>query len=334
MNFKVDMNDDFTGYDEDEYSSAEDYFNSLRLTAPSTLVFGDSGLDLSASKSVNCMIDALYVLEDQKQYDITYFASFGNTHSQFVKTYMTMCAVNNWFNGIDVPYNYTNTNSIRNHFDNLPENSNSIALGPFDKNSGLTGWRFYLAPSTLYFERVMLNRSMNREYAPVFDETFGVVNYTNPVCTLGNADRTSLLNLRCPVNFVIYEENRNLYYFNNNLTHQSMRNLVSEENIRRVVNEIKRVTPSIVKKYKGRLNTTSTRSSVTKDMELWMNSRFFGTNYNVIQEYEIVCDSTNNTEDVINSNQLAITVKIRLQGSIKYINVLVDCFPLGVDFAQ
>lgn len=331
INFGVSVNEDYE-YSEDDYDSLEDFYYSLRIGAPFANSFGDSGLDISACKQISCITKGLYALEDQDQFDITYLATFGETNSQFVRAYMTVGKANNWFTSIDVPYNATNTNSIRAHFDNLPDDSNAIAVGPFDKNVGLTGWGFYLAPSTLYFEKVMANRATNKEYAPVFDETYGVINYTNPVCSLDKSDRKHLLNLAKPVNFMVYNRESNVRYFNNNLTHQSMRNIVSEENIRRAINEIKRVTPSIVKKYKGKMNTTSTRASVKSDIESWMRSKFIGTNYDLIVEYQVICDSTNNTVDVINSSQLAITIKVRLQGSIKYIDILVDCYPLGVDF--
>jgi hypothetical protein len=49
-------------------------------------------------------------------------------------------------------------------------------------------------------------------------------------------------------------------------------------------------------------------------------------------EYEIICDESNNTTEIITANKLAVTVRVRLENAIKFINVLVDVFPLGVDF--
>ena len=49
-------------------------------------------------------------------------------------------------------------------------------------------------------------------------------------------------------------------------------------------------------------------------------------------EYNIICDESNNTNEIITANKLALTVQVRLYNAIKYIDVLTDVFPIGVDF--
>lgn len=295
--------------------------------------FGDSGLDLSASKETTCKINALYALEDQEVYDIEYLTTFGETNAQFIKNYELVGKNNDWFTPVDIPYNKTNSNSIIAYFLNVNNDSNVYALGPFDKNTGLLGWQFYLAPSTLYYTRVMANTSANSKWAPVFEQTNGILDYTNPVYMLGKEERTKLLNAKCPINFVVYNQRLSVYYPNDNRTHQYKNNIVSEEQNRRCVNEIKKNCKRLLQKYKGELNTVTTRANVVSTLQYYFNYSVMTQNYAPL-EYEIVCDDTNNTTEIINANKLAVTVRVRLSPSIKFIDVLVDVFPLGIEFTE
>lgn len=295
--------------------------------------FGDSGLDLSSSKSTTSKINALYALEDQELYDIEYLAPFGETNLQFIKNYVNVGKNNQWFTPVDIPKDKTNANSIKGYFLNVDLTSNAIGMGPFDKNTGLTGWTCYIACSTLYYTKVMNNKAANSEFAPCFDITNGILDFTNPVYMLGKEDREKLLNFKAPVNFLLYDMRSNVYYLNDNWTHQSERNIVSEEQNRRIVNKIRKDCVKLMKRFKGRFNTESTRSDVRSLLSYYMDNNLMNQNY-APNEYEIVCDETNNTTEIINSNQLAVTVRVRLYNAIKYITVLADVYPIGVDFTN
>ena len=116
--------------------------------------FGNSGLDLSASKRTTSKINALYALEDQEIYDIDYLAPFGETNLQYIKNYVYVGKKNYWFSPVDIPRERTNANSIKGYFLNVDLTSNVEGMGPFDKNTGLTGWMCYIACSTLYYQKV------------------------------------------------------------------------------------------------------------------------------------------------------------------------------------
>lgn len=295
--------------------------------------FGESGLDLSASSNVTCMVNALNTLADQELYDIEYLAPFGITDAQFIKNYTMIGKANDWFTPVDIPYNKTNANSIKSYFLNVTNDSNVFACGPFDKNSGLLGWQFYLAASTLYYTRVMQNTQANSKWAPVFEQTNGILDYTNPCYTLGKEEREKLLNFKCPVNFAVYNQRLSVYYFNDNRTHQYINNIVSEEQNRRCVNEIKKNCVRLLKKFKGELNTVTTRSNVVSTLDYYFQQSVMNQNYHP-NEYQIVCDESNNTTEIINANKLAVTVRVRLENAIKFIDILTDIFPLGIEFSE
>jgi hypothetical protein len=305
----------------------------MAVTPKSTQVFafGDSGLDLSASKSIQCMINALYDLEDQELYDIEYLAPFGIVDLQFIKNYVMIGKNNDWFTPVDIPWDKTNANSIKGYFLNVDDTSNAIGMGPFDKNYGLTGWHFYLACSTLYYTKIMNNKAAMCEFAPVFDITNGILNFTNPVYMLGKQDRVKLLNFRSPVNFLIFNQRNNVYYLNDNWTLQPQRNIVSEEQNRRMVNKIKKDCKRLMQRFKGRTNTVTTRQDVETLLKYYMNSEVMSQIYKP-NDYQVICNESNNPVEVITANKLGVTVRVRLENAIKYIDVLVDVFPLGVDF--
>jgi len=293
--------------------------------------FGDSGLDLSSSKRIISKINALYALDDQEIYDIEYMAPFGETNLQFIKNYIYVGKKNYWFTPVDVPKDRTNANSIKGYFLNVDITSNVEAMGPFDKNTGLTGWTVYIACSTLYYTKIMQNRAANSEYAPVFDQTNGILDFTNPVYMLGKEDREKLLNFKAPVNFLVYNQRLNVYYLNDNWTHQPEHNVVSEEQNRRIVNRINKDLNKLMQKFKGRFNTVSTRSDVVSQITLYFQRYIMPQNYTIV-EFNVICNESNNTADIITSNHLAVKVQVRCNNAVKYIDVINDVYPIGVDF--
>lgn len=293
--------------------------------------FGSSGISITESKKAVHLNKALSELEDQALYDIEYLAPVGITDLSFIKRYIAVGRANKWFTPVDVPYDRTNASSIQQYFKNIDNNSNVYACGPFDKNSGLTGWINYIACSTLYYERVMTNKSIGAEFAPVFDEEFGTVLFTNPTYELGKIDREKLLNFGSPINFAMYNQRANIYYMNNNLTHQNVQDILSEEQNRRLVNKIQKDLIKLLGQFKGKYNTNSTRENVNSLINYYFNSTIMTQQFSP-DAFEIICDESNNPPEIIRANKLAVIVRVRLYNSIKYIEVLNEVYPIGVDF--
>jgi hypothetical protein len=142
--------------------------------------FGKSGLDLETSKKSSNLKLAVTELEEQVKYDIEYLAPVGITNAAFLKRFIQAGRANYWFTPIDVPKDRTNANSIQQYMYNIDDDSNVYCCGPFDKNSGLTGWINYIACSTLYYEKLMRNKAQGAEFAPIFDREYGTFQMTNP----------------------------------------------------------------------------------------------------------------------------------------------------------
>jgi len=310
-----------------------DFNNNTGLTERLTTgYFGDSGVDLEKCKEPAYLSAAVYRLGEQKDYRIEYLSEFGVTDSEYIKDYTYVGEQNYWFTPVTLPYNYSNASAMLLYGNGLRNSNNILVAGPFDKNSTFLGWPCKIAFTSLYYERVYNNRALGSEYAPCFEETNGVLNYRNPITMLGVTDRTALLNgTSGPIDSVVYNRTENTYYLNDNRCHTTTHNVMDEEMNRRMINRMKKDVIQIMNRFKGMTNTNSTREQVEAILRLYMNQYIMTQNYKP-EEYQVICDTTNNTVEIITANKLAVTLRVRLLGSIKYIDVLVDIFPLGIDF--
>ena len=295
--------------------------------------FGDSGLDLNASKKPSNLKLALTELGDQERFDIEYLAPVGITNLSFIKMFTQLGRTRDWFTPIDIPIDRTNPNSIRMYMNEVDKDSNVYCCGPFDKNSGLTGWINLIACSTLYYEKLMRNRAMGAEFAPLFDKEFGTLQMVNPVFQLGKSDREELLSFGSPVNFIKYDQRLDLFYMNNNLTHQDVNDVISEEQNRRLVNKIKKEVNRIMEVFKGSQNTKSTRSRVIGLITYFFKNSIMNKQFPP-HSFNIICDESNNPNELIDDNRLALVVEVKLYKSIKFIEVVNNVYSISSEFSQ
>ena len=149
---------------------------------------------------------------------------------------------------------------------------------------------------------------------------------------LDNGDREKLLNFAAPVNFLVYNQRTDSYYLNNNETFQPNKDILSEEQNRRMVNKIKKDCNRLMQRFKGRVNTVSTRQDVESLLRHYFETNIQNQLYK-LDDYEVVCDRADvNTTEMITANQLGVHVSVRLTNSVKYIDVLVKVYQIGTDF--
>lgn len=269
--------------------------------------------------------------ENSDIYNIAYIEDFGYVSGDYNKKLADAANINWWFYFWNVPYTSNTIDAISSVATSELDNYRFMVGGPFDWSSAVTPWRTYIAASSLYWQRVYNNKSSNSEFAPVFDITNGTLAYQKPVKELTKNDRETLLSATYPINWVKYDRTNQVYYLNDNRTHTRKQNVMNEEMNVRMMNKIARDIQLLLPRYKGMLNNEKTRLDCKGLLESYMNQSIMSQNYRPV-EYLIVCDESNNTPAVINANKLAVTVYVRLQGSIKYIEVLNKIYPLGVAF--
>jgi len=334
-------------YFEDVLDAAEVPFN-LKLAAFSDGLyaeakFGNGGATTdynisSSTDSSDFEIAFRWFNDNSDVYNISYVSAFGETGGTYEKTISTDCALENtrWFYFCDVPTAKSNKATDVISWVNglsLGDTYRTAIVGGNDKNPSVTGWPSEIMTSSLILQKLYSNKASNSEFAPLFDATNGTLSAVKPYKQFTKSDREKLLNNTYPINWIKYDRTNNVYYMNDNRTHTRKINVMNEEMNVRMVNKIQRDVMLLVQRYKGMLNTVDTRLDVVGLIDDYMNRYIMSQNYRPV-EYRIICDETNNTSDIINANKLAIELDVRLQGSIKFINILNKVFPLGVEFEQ
>lgn len=306
------------------------YDESIEFGVSST----QTNYNVSSGISTDDFITAFGWIEDQADvYNISYVSSFGNVMGSYPKTIQSAADANKWFYFIDVADSANTVSAIKTWVGNLglSESYRVMIGGSFDKSASVTPWYSKIAASSLYWQRVYSNKAGNSEFAPCFDATNGTLNFSKPTKQFSKSQREELLSYTYPINWVKYDRTNNVYYLNNNLVYTRKQNVMNEEMNVRMVNKMQRDTPLLLARYKGRKNNSKTRLDVEGLLTDYMNTSIMTQNHRPV-EYQIICNETNNTDAIINANKLAVTLNVRLQGSIKYIEVLNQIFPLGVEF--
>lgn len=296
---------------------------------------GSDGYSQEESKEDSNLFAALTVLAEQELYDIEYLAPMGITRMPVVKRLKSIGEANKWFCPIDAPYDRLTFTAVKKYFNSLGLDATNvpsgIAMGPFDKNSSLCGFNAWIAASTLYYERVMANKAQQAEFAPVFKQNYGILNYTNPAKLFKKSEREALLSSGRPINWAVYDQRRDVYYLNDNRTYQSKDDIVKEEQNARLVWKISKDLIRILDQFIGKYNTRATRQQVHDVINYYFNWSIMNQRFPP-EAYEIICDESNNPAELIRENKMAVEVRIRLYNAIKYIEVINRVFPLGVDF--
>lgn len=292
---------------------------------------GDTQLVNNANIAPTDWKAAIEMLAEQEEFDLDYLNCFGAlAHRADYEELVSKEDGLPWAffpHDIDVDYAQIEGDAYQN------ECSRVINLYPADLRTDVCRLLTKVYPASLYYQRVYANKANNEEFAPVFSTTNGRLTYMNPTHELKKGEREALLNATKPVNSVKWYPRVRSYAFNNNLVCRTAMDVMSEEMNVRMANKIARGILQIVPDFHGRLNNKQLRKEVVENLNYFMDENIMSQNYRPV-EYLVICNDKNNTDAVINANKLAIKVCIRLQGSIKYIDVLDEIYPLGVDFGD
>lgn len=299
--------------------------------------FGMSGLDIEECAAPENMGTAWDEIAEQEMYSVGGLSMFGCTDKTLVIRVQAIADSIKCMCPIDAPKTATTFSAVKSYFNGITEKApipKGLGIGPFDKNIGLLGWTVYIAASTLYWERVYQNKAAAAEFAGVFSFNNGRLNYTNPVKLFGKQEREGLLNLGKPVNWAVFNNERDVYYLNDNRALQPDKNtIVSEESTCRQVLKISRDVDRIMRQFLGEHNTTSTQYRVEDALKYYMDWNIMNQRYKP-DAYTVICaDDTLNTDEVKNSEGLRVIVKVRYNRSIKEIIATNEVYPIGVDFS-
>ena len=101
---------------------------------------------------------------------------------------------------------------------------------------------------------------------------------------------------------------------------QTEDNVLKEECNVRLEIRISKAMPVLLNQFKGYQNSAKTRAQVCDVINYWFKTTTMGYG-TTIQDWQVICDSTNNTDNDVRSCKLNVTVNVRYYNSVKYITV-------------
>ncbi|MEM5877409.1 MAG: hypothetical protein QXF12_00870 [Candidatus Aenigmatarchaeota archaeon] len=177
-------------------------------------------------------------------------------------------------------------------------------------NSSLRG----VSGTSLYMKAII-----DYQYRPIF----GI----NAPLSLVESDHEFNLNQRenlldYNANSIVKDRVLSLFYINNNLTEESMRDSspLGEENNARYAIRLSKVLGLFVERYIGEPNNALTRNRIKSEITNFIENFKTGTPGRMV-DYLVICDESNNPPPVIANNELHIRVEVRFAKSLKYIVV-------------
>jgi hypothetical protein len=280
-------------------------------------VYGDEVKSLNVT--VDSYIESVNKFGDMEGIKFDIIIPGGYSNIQYIK------ALVNFGSNID---NYTKVPIT------MPEYKNIDLMIAYKSDLGVDNWQAQLfcqwfkttindfsvtlPMELLYIEKVINNFLAGNEFSPLLGKDTGLVSF-KPTVSFNKTQRELLLGNRIvPVK---YDRQQNISYFvdNINLTNRESY-LSNQENFVRVVNSMAHSTDIVLENFIGKPNSGKAREEVSfklkdafTDLGLYKND--------FIKGIAIICDDTNNTQSVIDNNELIVEVLIAFNNVIKYIKV-------------
>lgn len=282
-------------------------------------------LDVSDSDILKALdqisLDEVYITEGLTDLGCT---------SPMVQSYMANMAINdNYFYPFSTVKS-TNYLSIANSAARMSQDHFKLfTCAPWDVDTGTVGWKYYTAPSTLYWESVSRNRKLGREFAPLFGQVNGVAQYQKPLVEFNKKTRQLLLSKK--INTVLYNIQSSTYNWNDNYTKQSEDTIMSDEANSRLMIRISKAIPVLLRQYIGRRIGEILWKDMTTTLSFWFNSSIVPMEYG-IDNYRVIIDSSNNSDADARANRVNVKVDVRYNRALKYIEVYNDAYDVGQTF--
>lgn len=178
----------------------------------------------------------------------------------------------------------------------------------------------------LILQILSMYRNKAIEFAANFDVTHGTVGMSNIIQSWKKADREKLLDYKIET---LKGGISDPYYINDNVTAQPSKSYMSEDQNVRMTNTAVHLMEDFVKPFKSEFNTAATRQKVQDGANRSIQDRLFKGKQYTPALYKAVCDDSNNTDAVINANQLVVDLYASFTPSIKYVLVNHYVVPLS-----
>ena len=262
-------------------------------------------------------------IEEDERYIVEGMTDLGCTET-IVQNYMANIAVNsNYFYAVST-INSTNYMVIANKKQKITQDSRKLWFGaPWDYDDGNVGYLFNCSPSVIYWETVLKNRRNNQEFAAAFGQNHGTVSFVALAKEFKKSERQLLLTKK--INTIYHDVYNELYYWNDNVVNQTEDNVLKEECNVRLEIRISKAMPVLLNQFKGYQHSPKTRALVCDVINYWFKTTVMGYG-TTIQDWQVICDESNNTDADVRNCKLNVTVNVRYYNSVKYISGILKIY--------
>lgn len=256
----------------------------------------------------------------------------GNTEPSF-QNYLAALAVSptgNYFYPIS-PACSTNYLTIANSYSRIGYDSYKLyASAPWDIDTGTLGWKTYISPSVLYWQSVSRARSVNQEFRPQLGQGCPY-SYQKPMTEFNKKTRQLLLSRR--INTMKWDTQISSYIMNDNFTYQTEDTIMSDDGNSRLAIRVSKAMPVLLKQFIGYRINDKTYAQAKAVIEYWFKTTILSMGFS-IDDYQVIIDETNNSDEDRRANRMRVQVKIRFFRCLKYIEVYNDLFDAGMSFDE
>lgn len=302
------------------------------MATPDTL-YTEIGIDPTKSSLLDVsdsdLKKALDLLVLDEVHTVEGLSDLGNTDPSF-QSYMANVAIgSNYFYPITtIPS--TNYMSIAQTANLVSQESNKLYMAaPWDLDGGTFGFTVPISPSVIFWEAVARNRRNNNEFASVFGQNNGVVQYQKPMTEFNKKTRQLLLTKK--INTVIWNTQTSAWNFNDSNTKESVGTIMSTDGNSRLAIRIAKAIPTLLRQFIGSKVGPRLWEDARSVIDLFFRTTIIPLGYS-INDYNIVIDETNNPESVQRANKMKVLVEIRYDRDLKYIEVYNNHFDVGMEF--
>lgn len=274
--------------------------------------------DADLKKALDLIVlDEVYVTEG--------LCDLGNTELSF-QSYMANVAINdNYFYPIST-VNSTNYMTIGNSATKITQDSYKLYMSaPWDIDAASVGYKFYASPAVLYWEAVARNRRNNREFAPTFGQTTGVISYARPTVEFNKRMRQLLLSRK--VNTAFWSTSTQNWLYNTNETKTSENTIMNDDGNSRLMIRISKAMPILLRQFIGKRISEKLCTDVISVIDYWFKTVILPMEYSC-DAYQVFCDYD---EALARQNKIKVVVNVRYQRALKFVEVFNNALDLGMD---
>lgn len=211
---------------------------------------------------------------------------------------------------------------------------------PWGRTTNTDGTTVVVPPSHMALRTIINSDNMSYPWYPPAGYTRGLVTNASAVgyldsttgvfttVTLNQGQRDNLYSNA--INPIAYMANKGLVIFGQK-TRSGTTSAMDRINVARLMNYLSYQLSNLAKQFLFELNTSATRTNVQTSFDRFMSNMI---TLQAVTDYIVVCDTSNNTADTIDANELYIDIAVAPTKSIEFIYLPIRIVNTGTDMSS